>query len=178
MEAVIAISVTGVGLTLLRLMLLMFVRINIGMFNEQVVKLVKAGNVDRAIKLCAAAPRSAYAAAIKKTLKRTSKLGASALDSDVSENLRAQFKDELEAEIRVVRKTDWIASLGVMIAVAGAVYSLTIPDAALFGLAGPLVALGLTFMTRKIISNELAQGGDSGTKVIEVLVEQAKSKVN
>ncbi len=168
----------GIGLTVLRLLFLIMMRINIKMMTQMLVKLVSAGNSDRAIKLCNAALRSGYAIAIKKTLQRAQSMEGAVTEMGAGQTLRTKFAEEFDAEIAKMRKPDWIASLGVLLAVAGAALSLSSTEPPLFTLIGPVIALGIAFNSRKIVKTELSQGGEAGPRVIEAFIEEAKTKAS
>jgi len=166
----------GIGLTLLRMVMLIMVRINIKMFNQMVIKLINAGNTDRAIKLCNAATRSAYAEATKKMLEQAQEMGTGVKEMGATKRLLDAFNDDLDARFAKLHKSDWLASLGVLLAVAGAALSLGAEDAPLLPLLGPVVALGLTFRTRSFLKKELLVGREAGTAVAEAYVEAAKTR--
>ena len=68
------VSVFGVGIIVERIIFLFFkYNINANQFMAQVQKLVMANNIDRAIKLCNAAPSAALPRVIKAGLTRANK---------------------------------------------------------------------------------------------------------
>lgn len=74
MYAILGVSIFGIGIMIERLIFLFFkYNINAQAFMAQIQKLVMADNVDRAIKLCNAAPSAALPKVIKAGLTRANK---------------------------------------------------------------------------------------------------------
>ena len=74
MYVILLVSVVGVGLIIERFIFLFFkYNINASAFMAQIQKLVMANNIDRAIKLCNAAPSAALPKVIKAGLTRANK---------------------------------------------------------------------------------------------------------
>ncbi len=74
MLANIGTSVLAIAIIIERLIVLAFrLNLNAGPFMEQVQKLVLSGNVDRAVKLCGAAPDTALARVVRAGLTRAGK---------------------------------------------------------------------------------------------------------
>lgn len=85
MYAILATSILGVGVSIERFIFLYFrYNINAVAFFSQIQKLVMAGNIDRAIKLCNAAPAAALPRIVKAGLMRANK-GASAIENAIGE---------------------------------------------------------------------------------------------
>ena len=74
MHPILFMSILGLGVMIERFIFLYFkYNINAGAFMAQIQKLVMANNIDRAIKLCNAAPSAALAKVIKAGLTRANK---------------------------------------------------------------------------------------------------------
>jgi hypothetical protein len=74
MFIILAVSVIGVGVIIERFIFLFFkYNINANAFMAQIQKLVMANSIDKAIKLCNAAPSAALARVIKAGLTRANK---------------------------------------------------------------------------------------------------------
>lgn len=74
MYPILAISVVALGVTIERFVFLFFkYNINANVFMGQIQKLVMAGNVDRAIKLCNGAPSAALPRVVKAGLTKANK---------------------------------------------------------------------------------------------------------
>ena len=74
MYVILATSIIGIGIIIERFIFLFFkYNINASAFMAQIQKLVMANNIDRAIKLCNAAPSAALAKVIKAGLTRANK---------------------------------------------------------------------------------------------------------
>ncbi len=70
----VATSAVAIAIILERILVLSFrLNLNAGPFMEQVQKLVMSGNVDRAVKLCGAAPNAALSRVVRAGLTRASK---------------------------------------------------------------------------------------------------------
>ena len=76
MYIILATSILGIGIIIERFIMLFFkFNINANAFMAQIQKLVMANSVDKAIKLCNAAPSAALARVIKAGLTRANKSG-------------------------------------------------------------------------------------------------------
>ena len=74
MYAIAAVSVFGIGIIIERFIFLFFrYNINATAFMAQIQKLVMAGNIERAIRLCNAAPSAALPRVVKAGLTRANK---------------------------------------------------------------------------------------------------------
>jgi len=74
MYIILSASILGIGIMIERFVMLFFkYNINAGAFMAQIQKLVMANNIDRAIKLCNAAPSAALPRVIKQGLTRANK---------------------------------------------------------------------------------------------------------
>jgi biopolymer transport protein ExbB/TolQ len=74
MHPILAMSIIGLAIMIERFIFLYFkYNINAGAFMAQIQKLVMANNIDRAIKLCSAAPSAALPRVIKAGLMRANK---------------------------------------------------------------------------------------------------------
>ncbi len=111
------------GLLLLvgRLLPLMMSEINAPAFDAQIEKLLQAGNRDRALKLCNAAPNAPYVAVIKAMLEQSSQLSADDGEGLISESIAEAHQREVEVQRRRVNRLSWLAPVGVMVA-AGATF--------------------------------------------------------
>ena len=76
MYAILSVSIVGLGIMIERFIMLFFkYNINASAFMAQIQKLVMADSIDKAIKLCNAAPSAALARVIKAGLTRANKGG-------------------------------------------------------------------------------------------------------
>ncbi len=136
MKVNIVTSIVAVAIIVERLIVLAFrLNLNGGPFMEQVQKLVLSGNVDRAVKLCGAAPRAALSRVIRAGLTR-----AHRGEQEVS---RALEEAVLEVSPLVTRR---IAALWSLANVA-----------TLLGLIGTITGLIGTFKSLGAASPELKQ---------------------
>jgi biopolymer transport protein ExbB len=136
MKVNIATSIVAVAIILERIIVLAFrLNLNAGPFMEQIQKLVLSGNVDRAVKLCGAAPRAALSRVIRAGLAR-----ANRGDQEVS---RALEEAVLEVTPAISRR---IAALWSLANVA-----------TLLGLIGTITGLIGTFKSLNAASPELKQ---------------------
>ena len=111
------------GLLLLvgRLLPLMMSEINAPAFDAQIEKLLAAGNRDRAIKLCSAAPNSPYVAVVKAMLEQSSQLSPDDGEGLISESLGESHQRAVQEQQRRGGKLGWLAPIGVIVA-AGATF--------------------------------------------------------
>jgi biopolymer transport protein ExbB len=93
--------------------IVLVIRFNLdaGPFMEQITKLVLTGNVDRAAKLCAAAPHAPLAKVIAAGLRRA--------DRGEPETARAVEEAIVEQTPRVTARIAWLSSLAVIAALLG-----------------------------------------------------------
>jgi biopolymer transport protein ExbB/TolQ len=99
MGQILVVSIIAVGVLIERFIFLYFkYNINAPAFMAQIQKLVMAGNIDRAIKLCNAQPSAALARVVKAGLMRANK-GEAAIGAAISEA-------QLEVVPLVTRRTN------------------------------------------------------------------------
>lgn len=131
-----AVSAVAVAIMVERVLALGFrLNLNAGPFMEQVQKLVLSGNVDRAVKLCGAAPNAA--------LSRVVRAGLTRANRGETEVARALEESVLEVTPAISKR---IASLWSLANVA-----------TLIGLIGTIVGLIGTFRSLGAASPELKQ---------------------
>ena len=124
----VATSAVAIAIIVERVVVLAFrLNLNTPPFMEQVQKLVLAGNVDRAVKLCAAAPRTALARVIKAGLSR-----ANRGDQEVA---RALEEAVLEVTPLVSKRIQPLWSLANVATLVGLIGTIT-------GLIGTFKSLG------------------------------------
>lgn len=139
-QIILAVSVTFAGFLLvaLRSFLLRGVKINYRAFNAAMLKLVKADNVDRALKLCAVVPRCSYARAMAAGLL-ASQRREDARGFEVQDAARAAFDKELQAQLQTFFAPAMIGGLGVAMLLCGVGYALAyqvpVPEY-MYGVAG------------------------------------------
>jgi biopolymer transport protein ExbB len=132
----IAVSAVAVAIILERILALAFrLNLNAGPFMEQVQKLVLSGNVDRAVKLCGAAPKAALSRVVRAGLTR-----ANRGDHEVA---RALEEAVLEVTPAISKRISALWSLANI--------------ATLVGLIGTIVGLIGTFRSLGAASPELRQ---------------------
>ncbi len=132
----IAVSAVAVAIVIERFLALGFrLNLNAGPFMEQVQKLVISGNVDRAVKLCGAAPKAALSRVVRAGLTRASK--------GETEVARALEEAVLEVTPGISKRIPALWSLANV--------------ATLVGLIGTIVGLIGTFRSLGAASPELKQ---------------------
>ncbi|QED29063.1 MotA/TolQ/ExbB proton channel family protein [Microvenator marinus] len=105
MYLILAVSIFAIGIAIERFIFLFFkYNINAEAFYLQVQKLVMANNIDRAIKLCNAAPSAALPQVVKAGLTRANK-GEVEIQNAVEEA-------SLEVVPRIQKRTNALAALG------------------------------------------------------------------
>jgi biopolymer transport protein ExbB/TolQ len=121
-------SAVAVAIIVERTIVLAFrLNLNAGPFMEQVQKLVLSGNVDRAVKLCAAAPRTALSRVIRSGLTRANRGG--------DEVARALEESVLEVTPAISRRIASLWSLANIATLVGLIGTIT-------GLIGTFRSLG------------------------------------
>jgi len=104
MYIILATSIVGLGIMIERFVMLFFkYNINANAFMAQIQKLVMANSIDKAIKLCNAAPSAALARVIKAGLTRANK-GADEIQNAVEEAT-------LEVIPHIQRRTNALAAI-------------------------------------------------------------------
>ena len=128
MLANLGTSVLAIAIIIERLIVLAFrLNLNAGPFMEQVQKLVLSGNVDRAVKLCGAAPNAALAKVMRAGLTRASR--------GEQEVARALEEAVLEATPAISKRVPALWSLANIATLVGLVGTIT-------GLIGTFKSLG------------------------------------
>jgi biopolymer transport protein ExbB len=111
---------SGLAVAVERLITLLFrYNLNAGPFMEQVNKLVMAGNVDRAVKLCTAAPNSPLARVVKAGLTR-----ANRGEIEVAKSLEEAI---VEHTPHITTRIPWLwslANIATLVGLIGTVYGL------------------------------------------------------
>jgi len=124
----VATSAVAIAIIVERILVLAFrLNLNAGPFMEQVQKLILSGNVDRAVKLCGAAPNAALAKVVRAGLTR-----ANRGDHEVA---RALEEAVLEATPAISRRIAPLWSLANIATLVGLIGTIT-------GLIGTFKALG------------------------------------
>jgi biopolymer transport protein ExbB/TolQ len=124
----VATSAVAIAIIFERVVVLAFrLNLNAPPFMEQVQKLVLAGNVDRAVKLCAAAPTAALAKVVKAGLSRANR--------GEQEVARALEEAVLEVSPQVTKRIQPLWSLANVATLVGLIGTIT-------GLIGTFKSLG------------------------------------
>ena len=124
----VATSAVAIAIIVERILVLAFrLNLNAGPFMEQVQKLVLSGNVDRAVKLCGAAPNAALAKVVRAGLTRANK--------GEQEVARALEEAVLEATPAISKRVPALWSLANIATLIGLVGTIT-------GLIGTFKSLG------------------------------------
>ncbi len=131
----VAVSAVAVAVIIERIVVLAFgLNLNAGPFMEQIQKLVLSGNVDRAVKLCGAAPNAALSRVIRAGLTR-----ANRGDQEVS---RALEEAVLEVTPGISKRISSLWSLANVATLVGLIGTIT-------GLIGTFRALALASPEQK-----------------------------
>lgn len=124
----VAVSAVAIAIIVERVLVLAFrLNLNAGPFMEQVQKLVLSGNVDRAVKLCGAAPNAALAKVVRSGLTRANR--------GEQEVARALEESVLEVTPAVSRRIASLWSLANVATLVGLIGTIT-------GLIGTFKSLG------------------------------------
>lgn len=124
----VAVSAVAIAIIVERILVLAFrLNLNAGPFMEQVQKLVLSGNVDRAVKLCGAAPNAALAKVVRSGLTRANR--------GEQEVARALEEAVLEVTPAVSRRIASLWSLANVATLVGLIGTIT-------GLIGTFKSLG------------------------------------
>ena len=136
MYIILATSIVGLGIMIERFVMLFFkYNINAAAFMAQIQKLVMANSIDKAIKLCNAAPSAALARVIKAGLTRANK-GAEEIQNAVEEAT-------LEVIPLIQRRTNALASIATI--------------ATLLGLLGTIIGMIQAFSSMADVSPDKRQ---------------------
>jgi hypothetical protein len=145
------------------------------MFADQVIKLCNAGNVDRARKLCSAAPDNPMVAATGKCLAALDE-GGSEPTSETIARLRDLYHRSMKADLATAAKQFWIAIV-VLVDVAVGVYLVMGLGAPGFTLA--LHALALLTLSRayRLAKKMAVEGAEQGERLFPVIAAARKKAV-
>lgn len=136
-------AIAAVLLPVLRWLPLMFFSIHSEAFTLQILKLLKAGNLERAIKLCSAVPRAFYVAMIKATLEAAHKCKPDDGRGLVEETLRDAFQREYSVQMKRARSLGFLPPLGALVAAGGLFIAGNEPAEPAVVYAPPIIAVML-----------------------------------
>ncbi len=136
-------AIAAVLLPVLRWLPLMFNSINSEAFTQQILKLLEAGNLDRAIKLCNAAPRAFYVAMVKATLEAAQKCRPDDGKPLVEETLRDAFQREYSVQMKRARSLGFLPPIGALVAAGGLFMAGSDPVEPAVVYAPPIIAVML-----------------------------------
>lgn len=117
------VPLLGAALLALRLALLFGTHINYKAFNAQILKLVKADNIERAIKLTNAAPRCSYALALRAALQAGLK-NQGRYGPEIQAATTSAFTREMEAQLAGLASLTWLGVGGLVLLVCGVGYGM------------------------------------------------------
>ncbi len=158
--------IVGLVLCLIRYAMLFPKQLNTKMFSVQIIKLVRANNIDRAAKLCAAAPNAFFPRMVRPVLDRLSAFDPSLGVSILKEDLRDAFSRARAEELGRARKLWWLPPLGVAIAVFGAASAFANSSPPLQIAFAPLVDLAVALASWRIVWRLVGQSKDYGGQII------------
>ena len=112
-QVVLAMGATVLGFSLvgLRWFLLRGLHIHYEAFNTQIVKLIKADNVERALRLCGAVSRCSYALALRAALS-AGRERDSRYAPEVQATAQGAFDREMEVQLNGLTAPSLVGSLG------------------------------------------------------------------
>jgi hypothetical protein len=127
-------------------------------FGEQIKKLILAGNGERAIKLCGAAPQSPVAVAVARTLAQRGR----------SEDLRDVYTSTLRAGLAGAGKLVWFAG-GTLAIDAVVVYLVAARGAPVAALALVALSAMAVFSAQGMVRKIATEGAQLGAELVETL---------
>jgi len=128
---------TTLALMIVRFMTALMSKINITMFTTITIKLLKAGNLDRAVKLCRAAPRSAFVSIILPVFEYAQR------QEDIG-GMRAIFDEGYATLVKRTGKDLIFGGIGIFVGALAAIFGLRLGQVhpAYFGICGFSALLG------------------------------------
>lgn len=123
MMLVMAFTVLGVALVVLRWFMLRGLHIHYEAFNTQIIKLIIADNVDRALKLCGAVPRCSYALALRAALS-AGRERKSSYGPEIQAAAQGAFQREMTVQLSSLTAPALLGGLGLALLVCGLGYAL------------------------------------------------------
>ncbi len=109
-------AIIGLLLIVGRIVPLIFNSINVVAFDTQIDKLLAAGNRDRAMKLCRAAPHVPYVVLVRAMLDESKARAAKDGEGLIGEAIKEAHARASKAQTARVHKFGWLAPLGVVVA--------------------------------------------------------------
>jgi hypothetical protein len=105
--------------------------VNHSAFTRIAVELIDSGNIERARKLCRAAPDAALVAMTSRAIDATARLDAELGRSIVRETIRATMVAELSARSEITRRLSWSGPAAVVLGIVAAVIAMSTPSQSL-----------------------------------------------
>jgi hypothetical protein len=121
----LALIAGGMVLLVGRLVPLLWAEVNAPAFDAAIEKLLRAGNPDRARKLCQAAPRSAHVAVVRALLERSAAHAPRDGEHLIRESLQEVCDREIALQSRRARRLGWMGPLGLLTVAAGLFHGAT-----------------------------------------------------
>jgi biopolymer transport protein ExbB len=162
----------GAGLVLLapRAFLLLRGHINVHLFGEVLAKLVRAGDLDRALRLCAAAPHSFYVQIARPMLEAAEQSKASG-DALLRERVRDAFDTERPRQLARIRAHRWTLAAAVVAAVVGALLAIAADPSQDYVLLGSFAVVGLVLLDRRKVRAFERDSRSAGEQLLALLTE-------
>ncbi len=140
------------------------------LFTKMILKLLAAGNPDRAAKLCNAAPNAPFVAACGSALKAIHVDSKGQPESEVRRNGRDAFDKTLGAELAKAGKLSWVALIAAAFAgLCG--YFVLIGGAQPWALSLAGISLFVIFLARKIAYSIAIAAGTHRDALIDAMVK-------
>ena len=144
-------------------------QVNADMFTKMMLKLLAAGNPDRAAKLCNAAPNAPFVVACGAALKAIHVDSKGQPESEVRINGREAFDKTLGAELSKAGALSWVALIAAAFAgLCG--YFVLIQEGSPWALTLAGVGLFAIFMARKIAYSIAIAAGTHRDALIDAMV--------
>jgi hypothetical protein len=137
------------------------------MFAEQILKLVRANNVERAIKLCKAAPRNPMVKATGKVLAALNE-GGDEPASETIARLRQIYLQSIKVDIARASSA-FVLAIGALAIAAVAIYLVVARDAPTAAIALPLIAILLCIHAYRTARKLAVESAIEGERILPVI---------
>jgi hypothetical protein len=165
----------GLALAAARVVVVLRITLNHDAFTAHLVKLVRAGNRDRAIKLATVVPWSTCARVSRAVLVRSAEIEGAAWAELMADDLNQTLQRAYSAEMRRLAWARWLGVPALACAAVALVFGLSLPAAPQVFALPALTAIGVVWSWRQLAA--VASGSlRCGEQVVEVLVGQASAR--
>jgi hypothetical protein len=167
--AVYGMGAGGVAIALAAAFALVMRRINADMFTTMLLKLIAAGNPDRARKLCAAASMSPFGRIAAAILAAHAAAPADLGSGLAADSMREAFARSRDQEMKKLTRVGWLGLLGSLLATGSMALAATHGIDGIWLLGPGPAGAALALWTWRTIGRTGKEAAQHGPRIIEAL---------